>query len=100
MGLMYPRLSTMTLALSTSENQGFNSSALAIGDSLGSALSLATTGIVFAAFATVGSSFAAVFAFAGLIAVLAIVISPRVALRRADAASTSSSMDAVAQAGA
>lgn len=100
MGLMYPRLSTMTLALSTSENQGFNSSALAIGDSLGSALSLATTGIVFAAFATVGSSFAAVFAFAGLIAVLAIVISPRVALRRANAASTSSSMDAVAQADA
>lgn len=85
MGLMYPRLSTMTLALSTSENQGFNSSALAIGDSLGSALSLATTGIVFAAFVAVGSSFAAVFAFAGLIAVLAIVISPRVAPRKASA---------------
>ena len=84
MGLMYPRLSTMTLALSTSENQGFNSSALAIGDSLGSALSLATTGIVFAAFAASGSSFAAVFAFAGLIAVLAIVVSPRVTVKKPD----------------
>ena len=81
---MYPRLSTMTLALSTSENQGFNSSALAIGDSLGSALSLATTGIVFAAFAASGSSFAAVFAFAGLIAVLAIVVSPRVTVKKPD----------------
>jgi MFS family permease len=74
MGLMYPRTSVMTLALSTSQNQGFNSSALSISDSLGASLALATTGIVFA-----GLSFAGVFAFAGVIAVVAIVLSSRVA---------------------
>ncbi|GAB3035819.1 hypothetical protein GCM10027052_12320 [Parafrigoribacterium mesophilum] len=74
MGLMYPRTSVMTLALSTSENQGFNSSALSISDSLGASLALATTGIVFAGF-----SFAGVFAFAGGIAVIAIVLSWRIA---------------------
>ncbi|HUG49839.1 MAG TPA: MFS transporter, partial [Terrimesophilobacter sp.] len=72
--LMYPRTSVMTLALSTSENQGFNSSALSISDSLGASLALATTGIVFASL-----SFAGVFAFAGVIAVCAIVLSSRVA---------------------
>ena len=78
MGLMYPRLSTMTLAMSSTDNQGFNSSALAIGDSLGSALALATTGIVFTALASSGLSFAGVFAFTALIAVLAIAVAPRV----------------------
>jgi len=48
----------MTLALSTKENEGFNSSAMSISDSLGGALSLATTGIVFAAFTTAVQSFA------------------------------------------
>ena len=56
MGLMYPRLSVMTLALSTKDNEGFNSSAMSISDSLGGALALATTGIVFAAFATAAAS--------------------------------------------
>lgn len=78
MGLMYPRLSTLTLALSKPGEQGFNSSALAIGDSLGSALSLALTGVVFAALAVTGLSFAGVFAFAGVIAVVAIGVAPRV----------------------
>lgn len=79
MGLMYPRLSVMTLALSTPDNQGFNSAAMSISDSLGGALSLAATGLVFAAFA--GSPFAAVFALTGVIAVVGVVIAPRVAAR-------------------
>ncbi len=78
MGLMYPRLSTLTLALSGPGEQGFNSSALAIGDSLGSALSLALTGVVFALFAPFGYSFAGVFAFAAAIAVIAVAVAPRV----------------------
>lgn len=78
MGLMYPRMSTMTLALSTNANQGFNSSALSISDSMGGALALATTGIVFAALAAAGLSFPGVFAFAAAIAVLAVVVAPRV----------------------
>lgn len=81
MGLMYPRLSVMTLALSTEENQGFNSAAMSISDSFGGALSLAATGLVFAAFAA--SPFAAVFALTAVIAVVGVVIAPRVAARSA-----------------
>jgi MFS family permease len=79
MGLMYPRLSVMTLALSSDENQGFNSAAMSISDSLGGALSLALTGLVFAAFTT--NPFAGVFALTAVIAVVGVVIAPRVAAR-------------------
>lgn len=78
MGLLYPRLSVMTLALSSKENEGFNSSAMSIADSLGGALALATTGIVFAAFTTTAESFAGVFALAAVVAAAAAIIAPRV----------------------
>lgn len=78
MGLLYPRLSVMTLALSTKDNEGFNSSAMSISDSLGGALSLATTGIVFAAFPTAVQSFAGVFAFTAAIGLGAVLVAPRV----------------------
>jgi MFS family permease len=79
MGLLYPRLSVMTLALSTQDNEGFNSSAMSISDSLGGALALATTGIVFAAFPTTAASFAGVFALTAAIGVAAVVVAPGVA---------------------
>ncbi|WP_441005459.1 MFS transporter, partial [Arthrobacter sp. PsM3] len=80
MGVMYARLSVMTLALSSKENEGFNSSAMSISDSLGGALSLATTGIIFAAFpTTTAASFAGVFALTALIGVAAVAVAPRVA---------------------
>ncbi|MGO4145162.1 MFS transporter [Paenarthrobacter sp. YAF11_1] len=82
MGLMYPRLSVMTLALSTPENQGFNSAAMSISDSLGGALALALTGLVFTAFTTT-NSFAGVFALTAVIAVVGVLIAPRVAARAA-----------------
>ena len=82
MGLMYARLSVMTLALSSKENEGFNSSAMSISDSLGGALSLAATGIIFAAFPTAAASFGGVFALTALIGVAAVVVAPRVAGRR------------------
>jgi MFS family permease len=88
MGLMYPRISTMTLGMSTLRNQGFNSSAMAISDSLGGALSLAITGIVFLALAPVGGSFPGVFAFAGLVAIGAILVAPRVQSPDADGTAT------------
>ncbi|WP_164204431.1 MFS transporter [[Micrococcus luteus] ATCC 49442] len=78
MGLLYPRLSVMTLALSSKDNEGFNSSAMSIADSLGGALALATTGIVFTAFTTTAESFAGVFALAAVVAVAAVVVAPRV----------------------
>jgi MFS family permease len=82
MGLMYPRLSVMTLALSTKDTEGFNSSAMSISDSLGGALALAGTGIVFAAFATAtpSASFAGVFALTAVIGIAAVAVAPRVAV--------------------
>jgi len=71
----------MTLALSTKDNEGFNSSAMSISDSLGGALALATTGIVFTAFTTTAASFAGVFTFAALVGVAAAVVAPRVTSR-------------------
>jgi hypothetical protein len=82
MGLMYPRLSVMTLALSTKDTEGFNSSAMSISVSLGGALALAATGIVFAAFTTTTASFAGVFALTAVIGVAAVAVAPRVAVRR------------------
>ncbi|MFH5878875.1 MFS transporter [Arthrobacter sp. NA-172] len=78
MGLMYPRLSVMTLALSRPEDQGFNSSAMSISDSLGGALSLAVTGLVFGALTTTAASFAGVFALTVCLAVVGLIIAPRV----------------------
>lgn len=78
MGLMYPRLSVMVLEYSTTRDQGFNSSAVSIADSLGGAVSLALTGLVFTALASAASSFAAVFALATVIGLAAIVVARRV----------------------
>jgi MFS family permease len=78
MGLMYPRLSVMTLALSAKDTEGFNSSAMSISDSLGGALALAATAIVFAAATTTAASFAGVFALTAAIGVAAVAVAPRV----------------------
>lgn len=77
MGLVYPRLSVLTLFYSMPSTQGFNSSALSIADSLGAALSLVAAGLVFAAFAS-SDSFAAVFAFTLAISVVFLLLSRRV----------------------
>jgi sugar phosphate permease len=69
------------LALSSKENEGFNSSAMSIADSLGGALALATTGIVFAAFTTTAGSFAGVFGLAAVVALAAAVVAPRVTFK-------------------
>lgn len=74
MGFAYPRLGTMTLALSTAQNSGFNSAALSIADSIGSALVLTVAGILFVSFggpqALLG--FVAVFALAAVLSFAAI----------------------------
>ncbi|AWB85575.1 MFS transporter [Mycetocola zhujimingii] len=80
MGLMYPRLSVMTLSYSTDRNQGFNSSALSISDSLGGALALASTGIVFAALVGLGGAwpFAGCFLLAAAISAATLGLGSRV----------------------
>ncbi|MGL4255303.1 MAG: MFS transporter [Microbacterium sp.] len=73
MGLMYPRLTVLTLAYSTPQNQGFNSSALSISDSVGAATTIAGMGLVFTALTGTDAAFPAVFAIAAGLAALALV---------------------------
>jgi MFS family permease len=73
MGLMYPRLTVLTLAYSTPKNQGFNSSALSISDSIGAATSIAAMGLAFTALTGTDAGFPAVFAIAALLSLLALV---------------------------
>ncbi|MBN9171640.1 MAG: MFS transporter [Microbacterium sp.] len=73
MGLMYPRLTVLTLAYSTSRDQGFNSSALSIFDAIGSTVVIAVMGLVFTALAGGPAAFPAVFGIAAALAVAALV---------------------------
>jgi MFS family permease len=63
MGLLYPRLTVLTLAYSDESNQGFNSSALSISDSTGSAVAIAFAGLAVASLGGGAASFGIVFAF-------------------------------------
>ncbi|MFE1645252.1 MFS transporter [Microbacterium sp. P01] len=73
MGLMYPRLTVLTLAYSRPQNQGFNSSALSIADSIGAATAIAVMGLVFTSLAGTGVAFAAAFGIALVLALGAVV---------------------------
>ncbi|WP_344067053.1 MFS transporter [Microbacterium pumilum] len=73
MGLMYPRLTVLTLAYSTPQNQGFNSSALSISDSIGAATTIAAMGLVFTALTATDAAFPAVFALACVLSLLALL---------------------------
>jgi MFS family permease len=87
MGFMYPRFAVLTLAWSGDDEKGFNSSALTIADSSGGAVVLALAGAAFGVLGGAASShaFAACFAIAGAVAVLALVVSGR-AIPRSDCA--------------
>lgn len=63
MGLLYPRLTVLTLAYSNPGNQGFNSSALSISDSTGSAVAIALAGLAVASLGGETTAFSIVFAF-------------------------------------
>lgn len=64
MGLLYPRLTVLTLAYSTPANEGFNSSALSVSDSSGAAVTIAVAGLLFVSVPVAGSGFPVVFALA------------------------------------
>jgi MFS family permease len=83
MGLLYPRLGVLTLEYSTPADQGFNSSALSIADSTGSAIALAATAIAFSALggATSPIAFAGVFAVNAALCVAAWLFGPRILAR-------------------
>lgn len=73
MGLMYPRLTVLTLAYSTPQNQGFNSSALSISDAIGASAAIAAMGLTFVALAGTSAAFPAVFAVAAALALAGLV---------------------------
>jgi MFS family permease len=94
MGLVYPRTSVMTLAFSRPAEQGFNSSALSISDSLGAAIALALIGVVFGALTRLGATgaaasvaFAGSFGIAVLFAIVAVSVARRVVPSAAQAVS-------------
>jgi len=79
MGLVYPTLAVLTLHLSPRREQGANSSALQLSDSLFSATALALQGAVFAALFTRSSStaFIAIFAVSAWVALLGVAVAAR-----------------------
>lgn len=78
MGLLFPRISTLVLGHSTSQDQGFNSAAMSITDATGGATAIAFAGLVFAAFGSAqGDGFAAALGFTGFIALAAIPVALR-----------------------
>jgi MFS family permease len=74
MGTLYPRIAALVLAYSTPGEEGFNSSAKNIADALGGSVSLALTGLLFAA-----GSYVAVFAFTTIIGLAAVLLGRRIA---------------------
>ncbi|WP_228515220.1 MFS transporter [Agreia pratensis] len=83
MGFAYPRITVLTFDYSTPAEQGFNSSALAIADSGGSAIALALGAVAFSVAGAPGSqpSFVATFAFSLVAGILALIVSARVSQR-------------------
>ncbi|WP_101845426.1 MFS transporter [Zhihengliuella sp. ISTPL4] len=73
MGLLYPRLTVLTLAYSDETNQGFNSSALSISDATGSAVAIALAGLAVATLGGGADAFAVVFVLGIGLVLLAVI---------------------------
>ncbi|QYF75613.1 MFS transporter [Cryobacterium sp. PAMC25264] len=80
MGTLVPRQSGRVLRLSAPDQQGFNSSALLIADSIGAALALAATAVVFVAVTPLGgtATYTASFTLSALLAIGGLLLSGRV----------------------
>ncbi|MDR4534983.1 MFS transporter [Glutamicibacter sp. PS] len=79
MGLIYPRQNVNMLSLSPKDQQGFNSSAMTLADSLGSASATAVAGVVFVLAGA--APFAAVFALTFVVALAMVLVAGRTAPR-------------------
>jgi MFS family permease len=79
MGTLIPRLSVLLFSYSIPTNQGFNSSAVSIADSVGPGISLALAGILFGSIAPGGTlPFSAVFIFVLALGLVSMAMSGRV----------------------
>ena len=79
MGTLYPRISALVLAKSRRGQEGFNTSAKAISDSLAGSVSLALTGLIFAGLgdATTRTPYLGVLVFTGAISLSVLWLSAR-----------------------
>jgi lipopolysaccharide export LptBFGC system permease protein LptF len=80
MGFAFPRISTLVLSLAPESQRGFTTSAMAIVEAVAAALTLAVSGVVFAALTPAGGvvPFAGSFALATLAAAAALILALRV----------------------
>lgn len=87
MGLVFARLSVLTLHYSEPGNQGANTAALSIADSFGSSASIAVSGLVFAAAGALGTvaPFVAALALTFALALVGVGLAGRVGQRAASA---------------
>jgi MFS family permease len=74
MGTLYPRISTLVLALSAPGEEGFNTAAKSITDAVGGSAALAVAGLLFALAPFVGP-----FVFSTVLGVVTVLIGIRVA---------------------
>ncbi|OJU39767.1 MAG: MFS transporter [Microbacterium sp. 69-10] len=89
MGLLYPRLTVLTLAYSTTANEGFNSAALSIFEASGSAVTIALAGLGFALLPVLGTGYLTVYLLAGVLLLISLVPG----LRMGDGAGTAVSAE-------
>jgi len=77
MGTLYPRISTLVLALSAPGEEGFNTAAKSITDAVGGSVALAFSGLLFAL-----APFTGPFVFTTVLGVVTVLIGARVAASR------------------
>ncbi|GAA0803099.1 MFS transporter [Spirilliplanes yamanashiensis] len=80
MGLMYPRVSTLVLAVSAPGEEGFNAAARSISDAVGASVALALAGLLFTRLGTVSTwaSFTGTLTFCTVVALSVIAVAGRV----------------------
>ncbi|MBE7163505.1 MAG: MFS transporter [Williamsia herbipolensis] len=86
MGMLYPLVSTLVLGYSRTSEQGFNSSALSMMESVAGATGIAVAGLIFLSAGGVdgANSFALSFLFSAVVAALVVVLARRVVRKPAD----------------
>jgi MFS family permease len=79
MGTLYPRISTLVLALSEPGREGFNTSAKSITDAVGGSVSLALTGLIFGMLGTAAmrAPYLGVMAFTSVIGLVVVLLAGR-----------------------
>ncbi|MFG6476842.1 MFS transporter [Microbacterium sp. P06] len=84
MGLLYPRITMLMLAHSTTADQGKNSAALSIADATGAATAIAGAGLVVAALGGGVTGFVGAFVLATAVALVGVIPASRVEPSHAD----------------